>query len=360
MPVNRLINYLLVGLITTLSACAQVPTVMSYFPGDLAAQSDRVWPKVPEVPRYRFEGLLTGEDNFGPENGQQSGVGKRVFRWLVGLGPGNRVQRQVLKRPQAGMVDSEGRIYITDIGRRAVFVFNEASGKMQIWDRAGLEDFISPIGIAPGFSGEILVADSGLGRIVRLDQEGKYLGNLGENVLERPTGLAMDPQSGLLYVADTSAHNIKVFNSTGEVEGVLGKPGKGVGEFNAPTHLAFRDGKLYVSDTLNARIQTFTMDENLAFSQAQVIGNRGLYIGNLTRPKGVGVDDDGNIYIVESYYDHLLVFDQQGKYLIPIGGTGNKVGQFFLPAGVWSDSRGRIFIADMFNGRVVILQYLGA
>jgi hypothetical protein len=45
--------------------------------------------------------------------------------------------------------------------------------------------------------------------------------------------------------------------------------------------------------------------------------------------------------------------------LLPIGGTGTDVGQFYLPAGVWSDNNDRIYIADMFNGRIVILQYLG-
>ena len=69
---------------------------------------------------------------------------------------------------------------------------------------------------------------------------------------------------------------------------------------------------------------------------------------------------DGNVYIVESYYDHLLVFSRDGDFLLPIGGTGAAIGQFFLPAGVWSDRQGRIFVADMYNGRVMIFQYLGA
>ncbi|MCL4471142.1 MAG: hypothetical protein ACYC05_11420 [Sulfuricella sp.] len=44
---------------------------------------------------------------------------------------------------------------------------------------------------------------------------------------------------------------------------------------------------------------------------------------------------------------------------MPLGGTGKEIGQFYLPAGVWSDPQGRIYVADMFNGRVVIFQFLG-
>ena len=83
-----------------------------------------------------------------------------------------------------------------------------------------------------------------------------------------------------------------------------------------------------------------------------------MYVGNLVRPKGVTTDTDGNVYIVESYFDHLLIFDMTGQFLLPIGGSGSALGQFFLPAGAWSDQDGRIFIADMFNGRIVILRYL--
>jgi hypothetical protein len=63
--------------------------------------------------------------------------------------------------------------------------------------------------------------------------------------------------------------------------------------------------------------------------------------------------------VIESFHDHLLVYNANGEFLLPIGGTGNGVGQFYLPAGVWSDNKDRIYIADMFNGRVIILQYLG-
>ena len=81
---------------------------------------------------------------------------------------------------------------------------------------------------------------------------------------------------------------------------------------------------------------------------------------DLVRPKGVTTDRDGNVYVIESYYDHLLIYNQDGELLLPIGGTGNDIGRFFLPAGAWSDDRDRIFVADMFNARVVIFRYVSA
>ena len=88
-------------------------------------------------------------------------------------------------------------------------------------------------------------------------------------------------------------------------------------------------------------------------------GSRGLYLGNLVRPKGVAVDGEGNIYVVESYHDHLLVFDRGGQLLLALGGSGGEIGQFYLPAGVWVDRGNRVFVADMFNARVMVFQFLG-
>jgi DNA-binding beta-propeller fold protein YncE len=146
-----------------------------------------------------------------------------------------------------------------------------------------------------------------------------------------------------------------VFDDEGRLLDTLGVRGDGPGEFNFPTHISFARGMLYVSDILNSRVQGLAAggDVKLAF------GRRGLYVGNLVRPKGVATDDEGNVYVVESLYDTLLVFDRDGRLLLSIGGTGKEAGKFFLPAGVWVDGRNRVFVADMFNGRVVVFQFLG-
>jgi DNA-binding beta-propeller fold protein YncE len=106
---------------------------------------------------------------------------------------------------------------------------------------------------------------------------------------------------------------------------------------------------------MNARVQVFDLQGRIVSS----IGKRGNYIGNMTRPKGVTVDTAGNVYVVESFYDTLLIYNSEGGFLMPIGGTGKEVGQFYLPSGVWSDRQNRIYVADMFNGRIVVFQFLG-
>lgn len=335
------------------SGCADTPRVFRYInntPG-----TTKVWPNPPERARFGYVGELTGEGNFQPEKMEARGTAARVFEWLTG--ESDRIPDPVvLRRPQCGVVDTDGSIFVTDVSRAAVFVFDKPDGKLQIWDAANSESrFIVPIGIALGKDDEVLVVDAELHGVFKLDRQGNPVGEFGRDLLKRPTGIARDAAHGTVYVADTGAHDIKLFSDEGQLLKVIGHRGEGPGEFNAPTYLAFSSDRLYVTDTLNSRIQILD-DQGKMIS---TFGRRGLFVGDLVRPKGVAVDSENNVYVIESLYDNLLVFDQQGRTLLALGGTGKDTGEFYLPSGVWTDDHDQIYVADMFNGRVTVLQFLG-
>lgn len=340
-------------LLILLSGCATGPKVLDFDKTGL--KEPLMFPKGAEIPRYLYLGDLTGENNFKQQGGETRNTARSVFYWLVGL-VGGAIRADELQRPQAGYTDESGRVYVTDVSRQAVLVFDSPLGELKVWEMAEPHTrFNSPVGIAPGPQNTVLVADAGLGLVVRLGQDGQPQASFGRGLLKRPTGIARDAKRGLTYVADTHAHDIKVFDDRGEMVETIGSHGDGSGQFNFPTHLAYHDDRLYITDTLNARIQIYSRDQQLE----QTFGKRGMYVGNLVRPKGVAVDDEGNIYIVESLYDTLLIYNPEGQLLLAIGGTGKEAGRFFLPAGVWTDSRNRIYVADMFNGRVSVFQFLG-
>jgi DNA-binding beta-propeller fold protein YncE len=335
-----------------LNACASAPRTMSYDIVDLQGDNPS-WPAAPQVPRIEYEGQLVGEVNFIVEDEELSG-GQRFLRWLAGLGSGGRKVEQLV-RPQSGMVDTSGRILVTDAGRPSVFVFDEANGDFDVWrEAADGVDFVSPVGIAQLNANEFIIADAELGAVFVLTTDGKPLRQFAAGQFSRPTGVDVD--AGLVYVADKDERTIKVFAATGELLRSIGVAGDTPESLNAPMHLRVADGRVYVSDALNAHVLIYSTEDGGLLGS---IGRRGLYVGNFVRPKGIAVDSDGHVYVVESYYDHLLVYDSAGQFLLPIGGTGNAIGQFFLPAGAWSDAGDRIFIADMFNGRVMVFRYIG-
>ena len=341
---------LLVGL--ALASCiAQPPTRAPVL--EPAADAP-VWPSPPEPARYAFAGALIGERDFLAPGHETTTNVRSALRWLAGLVVGEPEYVE-LRRPISGMTDESGRVLVVDTSHRGVVVFDMAAQRLRLWrDAARGVGFVSPVAIAADGAGGYLVTDSELAEVFRLGADGSPQGRFGTGVLTRPTGIARDPLTGQIYVADTGRHDIKVFDPDGMLLDVLGVRGDQPGQFNAPIHLSFHDDQLYVVDSLNFRVQIFDRDGNgrLAF------GSLGLFVGEMTRPKGVAVGGGERIYVVESYFDHLLVFDANGQLLLPIGGTGRDVGQFYLPAGVWTDRQNRVYVADMYNGRIIVLKEL--
>lgn len=348
---------LLAAAVAIATGCAAPQPAVLHLGMEDAPEGRRIFfPPPPETPRYLYAGQLLGEVNFRVPGKQSRGAAERLWRLVAGLDAAD-ARAVVLQRPVAGAVDERGRIFVTDASRQAVYVFDEKAGELLVWDRAeGVSPFVSPVGVAVGARGEIYVADAELGFVARLDARGEPLAPIGKGLLRRPAGIARDPATGLLYVADTYAHDVKVLDDEGRLVRVIGRRGEAPGEFNYPTHLAFARGELYVTDTMNSRVQVL---DPAGRAPPRRIGSRGLYVGDLVRPKGVAADNEGQVYVVESYHDHLLVFGREGEFLLPIGGTGMETGRFYLPAGIWIDARNRIYVADMFNGRVVVLQFLG-
>ncbi len=343
----------LLAAVLLLAGCQSAPARLHFGIAGEPGQSRMMWPPAPEVPRYQFAGQLTGEVNFVRDENSEGAL-RRFFRWVVGLAD---IRPDTLQRPQGVAVDADGRILVTDVSRAAVFVFDSVAGELKILEFAdGFTRFVNPVGIVCDPDGSIWVADAELGLIAHLAPNGDTLPPIGAGQLKRPTGLVRLPDSGNLLVADTHAHALFEFTPSGELLRQIGRRGHDAGTFNYPTYLAVSGERLYVTDTMNSRVQILRIEDGEFIDS---VGRRGLYTGNLVRPKGISTDSDGNLYVVESLYDNLLIFNSEGQFLMPIGGLGKDVGKFYLPSGVTVDAMNRVLVSDTFNGRIVLFQYLG-
>ena len=321
-----------------------------------------VWPQPPDKPRYRYAGELIGEPNFSKAGNTQSSL-VTALKWVAGLFDDE--EPVMLQRPQHGMTDEKGRVYVVDAGRSALMVFDpnppadsdsdKDGGQLLQWTALGPGVALgTPVAVTQVWNGDLAVSDARHGVVFRINTKGELVAVLGGNHLQRPTGLAFDSKTGLLFVADTVANDIKVYDATGDMVNTFGGPGEKDGNLNGPTLMTFADNTLYVTDTLNSRVQVYDAQG----IHLRSFGERGLNLGNMARPKGIAVAD-GIVYAVESYYSHLLIYNQQGELLLGINGTGMKDDRFLLPSGVWTDNKDKIYLADMFNGRVVVFQFLG-
>jgi len=120
---------------------------------------------------------------------------------------------------------------------------------------------------------------------------------------------------------------------------IIGTRGVGVGQFNKPRALAVDlQDNLYVAD-ITGRVQKFSPDGKyiLQWQMPQT---------DLGKPKGMGRDSDGNIIVIEPHYQRVNHFTPDGKLVAQWGGKGTNAGQFTLPRAVALNSRKEIFVCE--------------
>jgi DNA-binding beta-propeller fold protein YncE len=71
------------------------------------------------------------------------------------------------------------------------------------------------------------------------------------------------------------------------------------------------------------------------------------------------VTEQGHIYVVDSYFSNVQVFDRAGTFLIALGEPGDGPGAFQVPTGLSVDAKGRILVCDSFNSRLQVFQHVG-
>jgi RHS repeat-associated protein len=255
--------------------------------------------------------------------------------------------------------EKEEVVYVTDTGNNRVEIFSVAGKFSRAFGSAGTGEaqFKEPTGIAAdhgheGDGDDVWIADSGNKRVkwylesqpyhsVSLEAQGGTLGGIsalaGEWYQEDVVNGGRD------FVQKLHTGETKI-----EYGAVFGKAGTGNGEFSSPSAVATTEGKVYVTDTGNNRVQEF----NIAGIYGGQFGSAGTGNGQFTEPKGVAVDSSGNIWVVDAGNDRVEGFTSAGKYLTQFGTKGEGEGQFKEPVGIAVDSSNNLYIVDKGNNRV--------
>jgi DNA-binding beta-propeller fold protein YncE len=262
-------------------------------------------------------------------------------------------------RPYGVAVDSHGRVIVTDPAIGGVHIFDLAEHKYRLIDRwdKGKDPMIVPQCVAVDDKDNIYVTDSEAGKIFVFDAKGKtrhVFGSLkgGEGFFKRPTGISIDADTHRVYVTDTLRDRVYILDADGQVLRSFGRHGVANGEFNLPTEVYVKGGIVAVVDAMNFRLQLFDSDGNFR----QVIGTSGDPSGGIYRPKGIAIDSENHIYLVDGEWGIVQVFDQEGRLLYRFG-NGTGFGQFSLPAGLFIDRNDRVYLADSYHHRVQVFQY---
>lgn len=198
----------------------------------------------------------------------------------------------------------------------------------------------------------LIFTDSATDNVYILNEEGR-LKPFTDKKLQRPTGIAYNNITKTLWLVETGAHRISVFNIDGKQLYELGERGTGPGQFNFPAHIDIDNkGFAYIVDAMNFRIQIFSPDGDF-ISQ---FGEHGDASGKFARPKGIAVDSHQNIFVADALFNNIQVFDNEGNFLFYFGSRGNDDSEFLMPAGLDIDENDYIYVADSYNNRIQIFK----
>ncbi len=250
-----------------------------------------------------------------------------------------------------------------------------------------------PTAVAVDRAGHLYIADTLNHRVRRLDAKTgvimtiaglglpRYSGDGGLAVqagLNEPAALVVS-DGGVLYIADQSNNRVRAVDlATGMIHTVAGT---GTAAYNGdgmaatetglagPGGLALAsDGTLFIADSFSGRIRA--VDPVTGFIRT-VVGGSGEYryqgpdeppSNSLSRPSGMALDGDGNIFFTDSDNHLVRRWDRATKLIERIAGVGvasyggdggaARDASLSYPFGIVMDRSGYLLVADTFNHRI--------
>ncbi len=213
--------------------------------------------------------------------------------------------RGQFENPHGLAVDSAGNILVADTG----------NGRIQKFSPNGT--FVTsiattdPNGIAVDRAGNIYVAEIGSKhRVQKLGPDGRFIAEWAP-ALYGPRKIAIGPDDSI-YVVDSGRNRIVKFSPDGQVLASWGSVGSGDGQFKGLSSVAVDPikNRVYIADPINSRIEVF--DSNGTFLSKWSVPEWREALGF----EDLAIDSDkGRLYASSAQLSTIFIFDLQGNRL---------------------------------------------
>ena len=261
---------------------------------------------------------------------------------------------------------AEFKINLPEAGVMAII--SSVPGRKQVdrlWGpatmHAGTWKISLPAGRIAGRSGTVELFNLKLAPVSEIGTRGN-----GERQFNTPQGLDYDQSRKEILVADTGNDRIIRLAPDGRQIAVHGGFGLSFGDRSEEREDSLDDpydvaaggfSNFYVSDQNNRRICIFDAYKSYRGNLFPKDSDRR---NRLDRPRGLKIDPENNIWLVDGRADRVIKISTNGDRLFELGGFGFSTLQLKDPTQVDVNTSGEIFIADRGKGRIVIFDRLGS
>ena len=247
-------------------------------------------------------------------------------------------------------------MYVSDTGNARICVFGRTGSYDREFGRdvpgepAGKKGttLLQPAGIAVDQDGTVYVTDLKRGSVMVFDAEGDYSDSFSARKGWRPADVAVSGET--LAVADEMG--ITLLSNQGEQTGQITEAGGA--PFARPNGVTFTSPEnLAVSDTNNARVVSVGIDGAARW----VFGGGSNVEKPVGLPRGISAAPDGSVVFADAFRFALVRLGDDGTQVASYGARGRSPALFEYPNDI--DVREDLgLVADKDNNRVQVVRFV--
>lgn len=251
-----------------------------------------------------------------------------------------------------GVACTENTLVIADTGNNRLLQYTVKVDAVEFASQIKMTQLTNPIRVQINSQGEIFALDGKNRRIVRLNKDGQFAGNLDLKGMPPDTGATIVPRSfkidqqDNIYVLDIFSGRVIVLNPRGDYLRQIAFPKKS-GFFSDLT--VDHGGSVYLIDSANSMVYSAAKEaaEFLPLSK-----NMQEYI---SFPTCITTDNRGVLYVTDQNGGSIILLGLDGSFRSRKAGMGWNEGLLNYPAAMCITGT-NAFIADRNNNRVQVFR----
>jgi len=232
-----------------------------------------------------------------------------------------------------GLAIHKGKIFVADAGIAGLQVIDLENKTFDYFIPKGNGQLRLPINCFVDAGGDLYVTDVNRKQVIVFDEQLQYKGVIGGDENFKPADAVV--LGDTIFVTDPKYHRINAYSKDTR-ELLYSFPDAQTSDeyflYN-PLNLCVKYGKIYVTDFGDSRVKVFTLNGEFIRS----VGSYGRFYGQFLRIKGIAVDKEENLFAVDAGIENVQIFNMEGKLLLFFGGHYTSPGGMNLPANVVID-----------------------